>query len=102
VQAQVDYTRARLEAGPGNRRIAFDLMLRASEAIRSSDPATAAQMLVDAGRLAWIEAEAPMIIEVGRRMDALDLPVDIPELFAVDLMKGLFRLLEGTRSRRSP
>jgi hypothetical protein len=60
VQAQLDYTRARLEAGPGNRRIAFDLMLRASEAIRSSDPATAAQMLVDAGRLAWIEAEAPM------------------------------------------
>jgi DNA-binding CsgD family transcriptional regulator len=102
VQAELDYIRARIEAGPGNRRIAFNLMLRASEAIKSSDPATATQMLVDAGRLAWMEADAPMMIEVGRRMDALDLPAETPELFAVDLMKGLFRLLEGDPVKAAP
>jgi DNA-binding CsgD family transcriptional regulator len=102
VQAQLDYTRARIEAGPGNRRIAFDLMLSASEAVKTGDPAFATQMLVDAGRLAWIEADAPMMIEVGRRMDALDLPADTPELFAVDLMKGLFRLLEGDPAMAAP
>ena len=102
VQAQLDYTRARIEAGPGNRQIAFDLMLKASETIKIGDPAFAAQILVDAGRLAWIEADASMMVQVGRRMDTLDLPGDIPELFAVDLMKGLFRLLEGDPVKAAP
>jgi hypothetical protein len=35
-------------------------------------------------------------------MDALDPAVDIPELFAVDLMKGLFRLLEGDPVKAAP
>jgi hypothetical protein len=102
VQAEVDYTRARVAAGPGDRRLAFELMLTASELITASDPATAAQMLVDAGRLAWIEANPPMMIEVGRRMNVLDLPVDTPERFALDLMKGLFLLLEGDPGAAGP
>jgi DNA-binding CsgD family transcriptional regulator len=102
VYADLDYTRARVQAGPGNRRTAFDLMLKASESIVASDPGTAARMLVDAGRLAWVEADSRMIIEVGRRMDALDLHAETPELFAVDLMKGLFRLLEGDPVNAAP
>lgn len=95
VLADLDYLRAQIEAGAGDRLVAFNMMLATSSSIASTRPGTAAQMLVDAGRIAWMEADPPMMIQVGRRMDALALPDGAPETFAVDVMKGLHRLLEG-------
>jgi DNA-binding CsgD family transcriptional regulator len=86
----------------GDRRIGFDRMLAASGSIAATDPAAAVRMLGEAGRIAWMDADPRMMIEVGRRMDALDIPDDAPERFAVDLMKGLFRLLEGDPGGAAP
>jgi DNA-binding CsgD family transcriptional regulator len=94
-RAEVDVLRAQVEAGAGDRRAAFEQMLTASATLGEADPTRAADVLVEAGRIAWMEADPVMMIEVGGRMDALGLRDDAPEAFGVGVMQGLHRLLEG-------
>ena len=38
------------------------------------DPTRAARMLIEAGRIAWQDADLPGVADIGRRLAALDLP----------------------------
>jgi hypothetical protein len=65
VRGNVEYLRGLVESASGDRRIAFDILLAGSEPIEPADPAMAARMLVEAGLVAWADADLPGMIEVG-------------------------------------
>jgi hypothetical protein len=94
VRADAQYVQGLVESASGDRRVAYDILLAGAEPLAAFDPARAARMLAEAGRVAWSDADLAGMIEVGRRMESLDLSEGMPEAFAVNVMIGLGRLLQ--------
>jgi DNA-binding CsgD family transcriptional regulator len=102
LRADADRLRGLVEAGSGDRRVAYEILRAGSDRIASLDPGRAAGMLVEAGRIAWSDADPAGMVEVGRRMQLLELDRDAPWVFAVHVMIGLGRLLQGDAPSATP
>jgi DNA-binding CsgD family transcriptional regulator len=94
-RADLDHLRGQLQLGSGNREVAYEVLLSGAEAVAAVDAGRAARMLSEAGVAAWGEADVPKLIEVGRRMEALQLPEKGPQAFPAKVIIGLGRLLQG-------
>lgn len=101
-QAEVARIQGLVESVSGDRRVAFETLLAAATTVAREDSARAAVMFVDAGHIAWPDADVAGIVEVGRRIGALTLSDDAPEQFAAGLMRGLGLLLEGDTAAATP
>jgi DNA-binding CsgD family transcriptional regulator len=101
-RADLDHLRGQLQLGSGNREVAYEILLTSAEAVAAVDAGRAARILAEAGRAAWGAADLPRLIEVGRRMEALDLPERGPEVFPAKVMIGLGRLLQGDAGTAVP
>jgi DNA-binding CsgD family transcriptional regulator len=102
VRADLDHLRGLMELESGTRQAAYEIFLTGAETVGSVDVHRAARMLTEAGRSAWAEADFPRIAEVGRRMEALELPEQGPEVFPAKVMIGLGRLLQGDAATAVP
>jgi DNA-binding CsgD family transcriptional regulator len=100
--ADLDYLRGLLELDSGNRQVAYQIFLTGSQSVAPVDTQRAVRMLTEAGRTAWADADIPRMIEVGRRMEALELPGQGPEVFPVKAMIGLGRLGQGDAATAVP
>jgi hypothetical protein len=101
VRADAQYVQGLVESASGDRRVAYDILLAGAGPLVTLDPARAARMLAEAGRVAWSDADIPGMIEAGRRMESLDLSEAMPEAFAVNVMIALGRTVAARRSARS-
>lgn len=102
VRADLDHVRGQLQLGSGNRQVAYEILVTGAEAVAPVDVGRAARMLAAAGVAAWGEADIPRLIDVGRRMEALDLPEQGPQVFRAKVMIGLGRLLQGDAATAVP
>jgi DNA-binding CsgD family transcriptional regulator len=73
-----------------------------AEAVAAVDAGRAARMLSEAGVAAWGEADVAKLIDVGRRMEGLELPERGPGVFLAKVMTGLGRLLQGDAATAVP
>jgi hypothetical protein len=73
-RADIDHLRGLLQAEWGDRRVGYELLSRGAETLMTLDPTRAARMLIEAGRIAWQDADLPGVADIGRRLAALDLP----------------------------
>jgi len=91
-----------VEAATGDRRAAFDLLAAGAEPLMELDHARAARLLVEAGRIAWSDADLPAALSVSQRMQQLALEPNSREWYAVRVMTGLGSLLQGDPTAAAP
>lgn len=94
LQARIAYLRATIETQCGTPSAAYAILLGASELVTTLEPAHAAQMLGDAGQIAWASGDLARLREVGRRL------AELPEgqntgFVAAHVILGLTGLLHG-------
>jgi DNA-binding CsgD family transcriptional regulator len=102
VRADLERVRGSIELASGAKQVAYEILIKGSEPVATLDPRRAARMLTEAGRGAWGEADIATIIEVGRRIEALDLPQEAPEAFVASVIIGFGRLLQGDTASAAP
>jgi DNA-binding CsgD family transcriptional regulator len=76
--ARLARVRARVEFERGTPRHASEMMLDGAAMLYDGDPEQAAQMLIEAVRMAYFAAEAPHLVRVVELIDALRLPQEHP------------------------
>jgi DNA-binding NarL/FixJ family response regulator len=102
VRGELDLQRGVVEAATGDRRAAFDLLAVGAEPLMELDHARAARLLVEAGRVAWSDADLPAALSVSQRMQRLTLEPNSRESYAVRVMAGLGSLLQGDTTAAAP
>ena len=102
IRGDLDLQRGVVEAATGDRRAAFDLLAAGAEPLMELDHARAARLLVEAGRVAWSDADLPAALSVSQRMQQLALEPNSREWYAVRVMTGLGSLLQGDPTAAAP
>jgi len=102
IRGDLDLQRGVVEAATGDRRAAFDLLAAGAEPLMELDHARAARLLVEAGRIAWSDADLPAALSVSQRMQQLALEPNSREWYAVRVMTGLGSLLQGDTTAAAP
>jgi DNA-binding CsgD family transcriptional regulator len=102
IRGDLDLRRGVVEAATGDRRAAFDLLAAGAEPLMGLDHARAARLLVEAGRVAWSDADLPAALSVSQRMQQLALEPNSRESYAVRVMTGLGSLLRGDTTAAAP
>jgi DNA-binding NarL/FixJ family response regulator len=94
LQARIAHLRGSIEGNCGTPSGAYAILVGASELVAALDPAHAAQMLGEAGQLAWAGGDLARLSEVSRRLAALPNEGNISSVGAQVIM-GLSGLLRG-------
>jgi DNA-binding CsgD family transcriptional regulator len=76
--ARLARVRARVEFERGTPRHASEMMLDGAALLYHGDPERAAQMLIEAVRMAYFAAEAPHLVRVVELLDSFSLPDEHP------------------------
>ncbi|MFI5905997.1 ATP-binding protein [Dactylosporangium sp. NPDC051541] len=93
-RARCAWLRGTIEGVCGRPDTAYAILATAAEPIEPTDPAGAARLLAEAGRLAWVSGDLPRVAAAGRRLARL------PErgsavTAATQLVLGMGALLDG-------
>ncbi len=101
-RADAERLRAAVESVSGSRREGVQILLDAADAVAEADPGRAIGLLVDAGHLAWSDADVAGLNVVARRLrrDAVD-PSGRAS-FSVSVIVGLGDVLGGNPARGLP
>ncbi len=94
LQATIAHLRASIESNCGIPAVAYAMLIGASELVTATDAAHAAQMLGEAGQLAWAGGDLTRLREVNRRLTELSERTDVGAVGAQVIM-GLSGLLTG-------
>jgi DNA-binding NarL/FixJ family response regulator len=94
LQARIAHLRGSIEGNCGAPAAAFAMLVSASELVAELDSGHAAQMLIEAGQIAWAIGDLGRLSEVSRRLAALPRARDVG--FAGEqVLNGLSGLLRG-------
>lgn len=93
LQARIAHLRASIEGNCGTPSAAYAMLIGASELVTAVDPTHAAQMLGEAGQLAWAGGDLARLREVSRRLTEMSELTDVSTVGAV--VMGLSGLLSG-------
>lgn len=94
LRARIEHLRGTIEAHCGTPSAAYPILVGAAELVTAADPARAAQMLGEAGQLAWANGDLARLTEVAQRL--AELPDEHHTSFvAGHVILGLAGLLRG-------
>ncbi|OBJ53505.1 LuxR C-terminal-related transcriptional regulator [Mycobacterium asiaticum] len=94
LRARIAHLHGQIEAHCGAPSAAYAILVGGSELITALDPARAAQMLGEAGQLAWAGGDLMRLNEIGGRLAALSAAQD-SNFVAGHVIQGLAGLLRG-------
>jgi DNA-binding NarL/FixJ family response regulator len=102
VRTDLEHMRWLVESAVGDRRIAFQGMLAAATAISELDLSKSTQLVIDAGHLAWADADLAGMTEIARRLTDVTVPNSDPLAFNINVMLGLGSVLSGDTAHGLP
>jgi DNA-binding NarL/FixJ family response regulator len=94
LRARVEHLRGSLEAACGVPASAYAVLVGGAELVSSLDPARAAQMLTEAGQIAWGTGDLPRLVEAARRLGELP-GADGTVALGAQIVTGLASFLHG-------
>jgi DNA-binding CsgD family transcriptional regulator/tetratricopeptide (TPR) repeat protein len=98
VRARLEHLRGTIEGFCGRPDTAYAILTAAAEPVAASDPAGAARMLAEAGRLAWAGGDLPRLVAAGRRLGELP-PAGDAVTAVARLVVGMAAMLDGDTDR---
>lgn len=94
LRARIAHLHGQIEAHCGTPSAAYAILVGAAELVAALEPARSAQMLGEAGQLAWAGGDLMRLNEIGGRLAALP-PVQDTNFVAAHVIQGLAGLLRG-------
>ncbi len=93
-RAEIEHLRGLIDLACGVPLTAYTHLLTGVDLVTDLDPALAATMLAEAGRVAWVGGDLPRLAEASRRLARLPAPTG-PTAITAQLVTGLGRFLQG-------
>ncbi|OBI87254.1 helix-turn-helix transcriptional regulator [Mycobacterium asiaticum] len=94
LRGRIAHLHGQIEAHCGTPSAAYAILVGGAEVVAALEPAQAAQMLGEAGQLAWAGGDLMRLDEIGGRLAALPAAQD-PNFVAGHVIQGLAGLLRG-------